>query len=112
MSGGDATQGHRAQEEHMAIDVDEQGIRAHIQKRLAEELDGIEDSIQVATVTPTGRPRSEPIFYVSIRNLTLGKSQTIKDRDDEAVLGKAKKLLSEWAEREIDTLVASNCLPA
>jgi restriction system protein len=51
--------------------------------------------------TPSGRPRSAPIFVATIRNAYLRQEQVVRASDAGALKEKAQKKLEAWADEEI-----------
>lgn len=70
---------------------------------IRREVAGRKHTIEISTdwVTPSGRPRSAPIFVTTIRNVFLHQQQTIRASDPGSLKEKAEKKLSTWADEEI-----------
>ncbi len=83
----------------------ESKIKQQIEARLESDIDMLRRRIVVDDYTPSGRPRSAPVYVATIMNTTLGKSRTVKDKTFEGVRFTAENQLRAWAELELKALI-------
>jgi len=84
----------------MAKVIDEQAI--------SNEVTGRQYNVEIHAdwMTPSGRPRSAPMYQTTIGNKYLSQIKTIKAKSAEEVEQKARAQITKWVEQEIKGRIA------
>ena len=59
----------------MPAAINENDIREKVESELAAQIAGLPQQVCVDQYASSGRPRSAPLYFITVRNATVGKSQ-------------------------------------